>query len=79
MRERVLDAAEEMVQERGLAAVSVQQLADAVGLSNASVFHHVPNKQAVAEALAMHEEQERLARPSPRVTTRGAASAFAAS
>ncbi|MFG0259116.1 MAG: TetR/AcrR family transcriptional regulator [Phycisphaerales bacterium JB041] len=51
MREQVLDAAEEMVQERGLAAVSFQQLADAVGLSKASVFHHFPSKEAVAEAL----------------------------
>lgn len=51
MRERVLDAAEEMVQERGLAAVSFQQLADAVGLSKASVFHHFPSKESVAEAL----------------------------
>jgi len=51
MREQVLDAAEEMVQERGLAAVSFQQLANAVGLSKASVFHHFPNKEAVAAAL----------------------------
>ncbi|MFB3429638.1 MAG: TetR/AcrR family transcriptional regulator [Phycisphaerales bacterium] len=51
MREQILDAAEEMVQERGLAAVSFQQLADAVGLSKASVFHHFPNKEAVAAAL----------------------------
>ena len=51
MRERVLDAAEAMVQERGLAAVSFQQLADAVGLSKASVFHHFPNKDEMAKAL----------------------------
>ena len=30
MREQLLDAAEKMVQERGLNAVSFQQLADAV-------------------------------------------------
>lgn len=51
MRERVLDAAEEMVQERGLTAVSFQQLADAVGLSKPSVFHHFANKEALAIAL----------------------------
>ncbi|MBB6430537.1 TetR/AcrR family transcriptional regulator [Algisphaera agarilytica] len=51
MREKVLDAAEQMVQERGLSAVSFQQLADAVGLSKPSVFHHFPNKQALAKAL----------------------------
>ena len=51
MRERVLDAAEQMVQERGLSAVSFQQLADAVGLSKPSVFHHFANKEALAQAL----------------------------
>ncbi|MEO1128816.1 MAG: helix-turn-helix domain-containing protein [Planctomycetota bacterium] len=51
MRERVLDAAERMVQERGLGAVSFQQLADAVGLSKPSIFHHFANKEALARAL----------------------------
>ena len=51
MRERLLDAAEEMVQERGLSAVSFQQLANAVGLSKPSVFHHFPTKEALASAL----------------------------
>ena len=40
-----------MVQDRGLNAVSFQQLADAVGLSKPSVFHHFPNKEALALAL----------------------------
>lgn len=51
MRERVLDAAERMVQERGLSAVSFQHLADAVGLSKPSVFHHFKNKEELAKAL----------------------------
>lgn len=51
MRESILDAAEQMVQERGLSAVSFQQLADSVGLSKPSVFHHFPNKAALASAL----------------------------
>ena len=51
MRDRVLEAAEQMVQERGLSAVSFQQLADAVGLSKPSVFHHFPNKESLAAAL----------------------------
>ena len=51
MREQVLDAAERMVQERGLNAVSFQQLADAVGLSKPSVFHHFSTKEALASAL----------------------------
>lgn len=51
MREQVLNAAEQMVQERGLSAVSFQQLADAVGLSKPSVFHHFKNKEELAKAL----------------------------
>jgi TetR/AcrR family transcriptional repressor of nem operon len=51
MRERILNAAETLVQERGLNAVSFQDLANAVGLRKPSVFHHFPNKEALARAL----------------------------
>ncbi len=51
MKEELLDAAEQMVQDRGLNAVSFQDLADAVGLRKASVFHHIRNKEALARAL----------------------------
>lgn len=51
MKEKILDAAEKMVQDRGLNAVSFQDLANAVGLRKASIFHHFPNKEAVARAL----------------------------
>lgn len=51
MREQILDAAEVMVQDRGLNAVSFQHLADAVGLSKPSVFHHFRNKEVLAKAL----------------------------
>lgn len=51
MREEILDAAEQIVQEKGLEALSFQQLATAVGLSKASVFHHFRNSNALATAL----------------------------
>jgi len=51
MREKILDCAEAIVQNKGLEAVSFQQLADAVGLSKASVFHHFRNSEALALAL----------------------------
>ena len=51
MKEKILDAAEEMVQDRGLSSVSFQDLANAVGLRKASIFHHFPNKEAVAIGL----------------------------
>ncbi len=51
MREKLLDAAEQMVQRRGLSAVTFQDLADAVGLRKPSVFHHIKNKEELSLAL----------------------------
>jgi len=51
MREKLLDAAEALVQSRGLNAVTFQDIADAVGLRKPSVFHHIKNKDELAEAL----------------------------
>lgn len=51
MRDKILDAAEQMVQDRGLNAVSFQDLADAVGLRKPSVFHHFKNKEELTLAL----------------------------
>lgn len=51
MREKLLDAAQTLVQDRGLNAVSFQDLANAVGLKKPSVFHHFPSKDALAQSL----------------------------
>ena len=51
MKNKILDAAEQMVQDRGLNAVSFQDLADAVGLRKPSVFHHFKNKEELTLAL----------------------------
>ena len=51
MREKLLDAAQTLVQGRGLNAVSFQDLADEVGLKKPSVFHHFPNKDVLAQSL----------------------------
>lgn len=51
MREKLLDAAEGLVQSRGLNGVTFQDLADAVGLRKPSVFHHIRNKEELASAL----------------------------
>lgn len=51
MRDAILEAAEQMVQKRGLDAVSFQDLANAVGLSKASVFHHFKSREVLAQAL----------------------------
>lgn len=41
-RERVLDAAAKLFAERGYAAVTLRDIAAAVGLRHASLYHHVP-------------------------------------
>ncbi len=51
MREKILDAAQAMVQDRGLHAMSFQDLANAVGLKKPSLFHHFKNKDDLAMAL----------------------------
>lgn len=51
MRERLLDAAQELVQDRGFNGVSFQALADAVGLKKPSVFHHFRSKEDLASSL----------------------------
>lgn len=42
LRERVLTAAERLFHERGYAAVSMQDLADALGMRKASLYHYAP-------------------------------------
>jgi AcrR family transcriptional regulator len=41
-RERVLDAAEKLFMERGYAAVTLQDIAKALGMRQASLYYHVP-------------------------------------
>jgi len=51
VREQILDAAQQLVQERGIQAVSFQDIANAVGLKKPSLFHHFANKEALVAAL----------------------------
>lgn len=51
MREEILDAAEALVQRRGLDGVTFQHLADAVGLRKPSLFHHISNKEELTLCL----------------------------
>ncbi|MBX3064676.1 MAG: TetR/AcrR family transcriptional regulator [Anaerolineae bacterium] len=47
-RERVLNVAERLFSERGYAAVTLRDIADALGIKQASLYYHVPQgKQAL--------------------------------
>lgn len=41
-RQRVLDEAERLFSERGLAAVTLRDIATAIGIRHASLYHHFP-------------------------------------
>jgi len=64
MRERLLDIAVESFAERGFAGTSVRELASAAGITNASLLHHYPRKEAlygavlqrIADSLAVWSE-----------------------
>ena len=54
-RERILDAALDLMSERGYGAVSVRDLADAVGIKGASLYKHFTGKREAFDALIARE------------------------
>jgi TetR/AcrR family transcriptional repressor of nem operon len=50
-RERILDSAERLILDRGLAATSIDEILAAAGTSKGAFFHHFPSKSALARAL----------------------------
>ena len=61
-RERMLDAAEALLRERGLAGAGIQQVVARSGAPIGSVYHFFPGgkTQLVAEALRIHGDKARL-------------------
>lgn len=52
--EGILDRAAALFAQRGFAKTSVQDIADAVGLSKAGLLHHFPSKDALHDAVLAH-------------------------
>ena len=50
-RERILAAAREVFAERGLPAATMQEIRQRAGVSNGSLFHFFPTKEAVSAAV----------------------------
>jgi TetR/AcrR family transcriptional repressor of nem operon len=50
-RERILDAAERLILDKGLAATPVDEILSESATSKGSFFHHFPSKNALARAL----------------------------
>lgn len=75
VRQSILDAGAQLYSERGFRATSIRELADAVGISSSTMYHHFANKQEilyailvefmrsfVAEIVPMLDERDRSAR-----------------
>lgn len=45
--QKLLDAAERLFADKGFDAVSIKQVADAAGISKATIFHYFDNKEAL--------------------------------
>ena len=56
-RTRVIEAAARLFAERGLEAVSIQDIRDASGVSNGSIFHHFGSKNGVALQVYLAERR----------------------
>jgi AcrR family transcriptional regulator len=54
--EGILDRAAALFARRGFAKTSVQDIADAVGLSKAGLLHHFPTKDALRDAVLAHAD-----------------------
>jgi AcrR family transcriptional regulator len=50
-REEILDAAAELFAQRGYAATSTRLIADSVGIRQASLYYHFPNKEQILAEL----------------------------
>src|SRR3954454_18704580 len=51
-RERILDAAIELVDRDGLAALNMRRLAAELGVGTMSLYHYVTDKEALLEGIA---------------------------
>jgi len=59
-RQRILDAAQANVMERGFASTSVDAIQEAAGISRGTFFYHFPSKDDLARALILrHSENDR--------------------
>lgn len=56
-RTRVIEAAARLFAERGLEAVSIQDIREASGVSNGSIFHHFGSKNGVALHVYLEERR----------------------
>ncbi|WP_239656260.1 TetR/AcrR family transcriptional regulator [Mycobacterium riyadhense] len=62
--ERILDAAAEVLKERGYDGASTNRIAEAAGISPGSLYQYFPNKDSILEALVAEYAEQLLDRVS---------------
>lgn len=50
-KDKILDAAQSLILDRGLAGTSIDRIIDTVGITKGTFFHHFKSKAALAETL----------------------------
>ncbi|HEX3947502.1 MAG TPA: helix-turn-helix domain-containing protein, partial [Acidimicrobiales bacterium] len=50
-REAILNAAAQLFASKGVAATTVREIADAVGILSGSLYHHFRSKQSIVEEI----------------------------
>ena len=71
----MLSAAEELIAERGFAAASLAEIAEAAGVSKGAIYHHFRSKDDLLLALLDQHFEERMRAVEPIAATPGAAAA----
>jgi AcrR family transcriptional regulator len=72
-REEILDAAAELFTTHGYANTSTRKIADAVGVRQASLYHHFATKDDILEALLAGTVDEPLQLAAQLITEGGSA------
>jgi TetR/AcrR family transcriptional regulator, tetracycline repressor protein len=57
-RERILDAALEIIDHQGIERLSMRRLGNALGVDPMAIYHHLPNKQAIISGLVQRVFEE---------------------
>src|SRR5580698_3120555 len=57
-KERILAAAANLFAARGYAAVGIDDIADAVGITGSAIYRHYPGKQALLSAVILHAVED---------------------
>jgi AcrR family transcriptional regulator len=53
-RERIIEVAASLIDSHGESSVRIRDLADSVGITQPSLYHHFKNREAVLEAAHLH-------------------------